>query len=83
MWHRIKLVGQVGTHHVANPISRTPWWRFGRLRNGAESCVRLLIKKMVGSPNYIEVHFRANDIEMLAAELRPKAKLKNLEEILA
>ena len=45
--------------------------------------VRLLIEKVIVSPNNIEVRFRPNGIEMLATELRPKAKLEPREEVVA
>ena len=45
--------------------------------------MRSLIEIMVGSPNNIEVRFRRNGMEMLATELRYKAKLENREEVAA
>ncbi len=45
--------------------------------------VRLLIDKVIVSPNEIEVRFRPNGIEALAMELRPEPAPESLEEALA
>ena len=45
--------------------------------------VRLLIDKVIVSPNDIEVRFRPNGIEMLAMELRPEPVPESREEALA
>lgn len=45
--------------------------------------VRLLIDKLVVSPNDIEVRFRPNGIEVLALELRPEPTPETLEEAAA
>lgn len=45
--------------------------------------VRLLIDKVVVSPNDIEVRFRPNGIEVLALELHPEPAPASREEALA
>jgi hypothetical protein len=45
--------------------------------------VRLLIDKVIVSPNDIEVRFRPNGIEVLALELRPEPAPETLEEAVA
>ena len=45
--------------------------------------VRLLIDKVVVSPNDIEVRFRTNGIDVLALELRPEPTPETLEEAVA
>lgn len=45
--------------------------------------VRLLIDKVIVSPNDIEVWFRPNGIEVLALELRPEPAPETLEEAVA
>ena len=45
--------------------------------------VRLLIDKVIVSPNDIEVRFRPNGIEVLALELRPEPTPETLEEAVA
>jgi site-specific DNA recombinase len=45
--------------------------------------VRLLIEKVIISPDDLEVRFRANGIEVLALELQPEPALKSVEEAVA
>lgn len=45
--------------------------------------VRLLIDKVIVSPDDIEVRFRPNGIEVLALELRPEPAPETLEEAVA
>ena len=45
--------------------------------------VRLLINKVVVTPHNIEVQFRPNGIERLAAELKPPAAQTAVEEVAA
>ena len=45
--------------------------------------VRLLIDKVIVSPNDIEVRFRANGIEVLALELQPEPAAGSIEEAVA
>ncbi|WVN42159.1 hypothetical protein AOB54_01900 [beta proteobacterium MWH-UniP1] len=48
-----------------------------------ERIVRLLIKKIVVTPHNIEVQFRPNGIERLAAEIKPSDHTKDTEEVAA
>jgi len=45
--------------------------------------VRLLIDKVIVSPNDLEVRFRSNGIEVLALELRPEPIAEIVEEAVA
>jgi site-specific DNA recombinase len=45
--------------------------------------VRLLIEKVIVSPNDFEVRFRANGIEVLALELQPEPAAETVEEAVA
>jgi hypothetical protein len=45
--------------------------------------VRLLIEKVIVSPNDLEVRFRPNGIEVLALELQPETVAETVEEAVA
>jgi len=45
--------------------------------------VRLLIEKVIVSPNELEVRFRPNGIEVLALELQPEPVVEVVEEAVA
>jgi site-specific DNA recombinase len=45
--------------------------------------VRLLIEKVIVSPNDLEVRFRPNGIEVLALELQPESAAEAIEEAVA
>ena len=45
--------------------------------------VRLLIEKVIVSPNDLEVRFRPNGIEVLALELQPEPAVESIEEAVA
>jgi site-specific DNA recombinase len=45
--------------------------------------VRLLIEKVIVSPNDLEVRFRPNGIEVLALELQPEPAAEDVEEAVA
>ena len=45
--------------------------------------VRLLIEKVIVSPNDLEVRFRPNGIEVLALELQPEPAAETVEEAVA
>jgi len=45
--------------------------------------VRLLIEKVIVSPNDLEVRFRPNGIEVLALELQPEPVAASIEEAVA
>jgi site-specific DNA recombinase len=45
--------------------------------------VRLLIEKVIVSPNDLEVRFRPNGIEVLALELQPEPTAETIEEAVA
>jgi site-specific DNA recombinase len=45
--------------------------------------VRLLIEKVIVSPNGMEVRFRPNGIEVLALELQPEPADETVEEAVA
>ena len=45
--------------------------------------VRLLIEKVIVSPNDLEVRFRPNGIEVLALELQPEPADETVEEAVA
>ena len=45
--------------------------------------VRLLVEKVIVSPNDLEVRFRPNGIEVLALELQPEPAAELIEEAVA
>ena len=45
--------------------------------------MRLLIEKVIVSPNDLEVRFRPNGIEVLALELQPEPDAEAVEEAVA
>jgi site-specific DNA recombinase len=45
--------------------------------------VRLLIERVIVSPNDLEVRFRPNGIEVLALELQPEPAAEDVEEAVA
>ena len=45
--------------------------------------VRLLIEKVIVSPNDLEVRFRPNGIEVLALELQPEPAAEDVDEAVA
>jgi len=45
--------------------------------------VRLLVEKVIVSPNDLEVRFRPNGIEVLALELQPEPAMESVEEAVA
>jgi hypothetical protein len=72
-------------HHVAKSAARRSGFRYlGKPRFPAEQSriVRLLVEKVIVSPNDLEVRLRANGIERLVLELRPEP-VEQQEEVLA
>jgi len=51
--------------------------------NEQQRIVRLLIQKVIVSPNDLEVRFRPNGIEVLALELQPESVAETIEEAVA
>ena len=64
-------------------IEDGPGVELARLSVEQQRIVRLLIEKVIVSPNDLEVRFRANGIEVLALELQPEPDAKAVEEAVA
>ena len=64
-------------------IEDGPGVELARLSVEQQRIVRLLIEKVIVSPNDLEVRFRPNGIEVLALELQPEPAAEDVEEAVA
>ena len=64
-------------------IEDGPGVELARLSVEQQRIVRLLIEKVIVSPNDLEVRFRPNGIEVLALELQPEPADATVEEAVA
>jgi site-specific DNA recombinase len=61
-------------------IENGPGVELARLSVEQQRIVRLLIERVVVSPNDLEVRFRPNGIEVLVMELQPEPVAETVEE---
>jgi site-specific DNA recombinase len=64
-------------------IEDGPGVELARLSVEQQRIVRLLIEKVIVSPDDLEVRFRPNGIEVLALELQPEPAAEPVEEAVA
>jgi len=64
-------------------IEDGPGVELARLSVEQQRIVRLLIEKVIVSPNDLEVRFRPNGIEVLALEMQPEPDAEAVEEAVA
>ena len=64
-------------------IEDGPGVELARLSVEQQRIVRLLIEKVIVSPDDLEVRFRSNGIEVLALELQPENVAETVEEEVA
>ena len=64
-------------------IEDGPGVELARLSVEQQRIVRLLIEKVIVSPDDLEVRFRPNGIEVLALELQPEPVAEDVEEAVA
>ena len=64
-------------------IEDGPGVELARLSVEQQRIVRLLIEKVIVSPDDLEVRFRPNGIEVLALELQPEPAAEDVQEAVA
>ena len=64
-------------------IEDGPGVELARLSVEQQRIVRLLIEKVIVSPDDLKVRFRPNGIEVLALELQPEPVAEDVEEAVA